>query len=383
VTLARATAVRAGGVTRSPNRAPGPRCLRTRCLRTRCLRTCGLGMRRSAGSRDTGGSCRDGSASPPACEPAGVHHRHSGDGGRPSAHVPKRGMTTLRAATGSSRRPSTRRDLPPLPDIDRCGPLMLRAGDPRRCMRVLLVSSLVTLTAVLGGWLVFTFISGPLVTSMYRGESLPGLNRLIRDHTHTPLESYLASSRVQFSRLVMLAVCMQAIVVAGLLWEETVLLQAVGGAAHGGRHGARRGRWERLGVAAVPRCAHAAAAPRSRRGYFSTRCGEKAPTATAGSGASVESGTSEPWFAFPPSYVRIGDVAQGSTESVICRYLARRLPRHPILAKRATCFAFAATIKTGTCAAFAAVFRSMCSALSVGRESGSVTELLFFPRPGP
>jgi hypothetical protein len=88
-------------------------------------------------------------------------------------------------------------------------------------MRVLLVSSLVTLTAVLGGWLVFTFISGPLVTSMYRGESLPGLNRLIRDHTHTPLESYLASSRVQFSRLVMLAVCMQAIVVAGLLWEET------------------------------------------------------------------------------------------------------------------------------------------------------------------
>jgi hypothetical protein len=204
-----------------------------------------------------------------------------------------------------------------------------------------------------------------------------------RPHTHTPLESYLASSRVQFSRLVMLAVCMQAIVVAGLLWEETVLLQAVGGAAHGGRHGARRGRWERLGVAAVPRCAHAAAAPRSRRGYFSTRCGEKAPTATAGSGASVESGTSEPWFAFPPSYVRIGDVAQGSTESVICRYLARRLPRHPILAKRATCFAFAATIKTGTCAAFAAVFRSMCSALSVGRESGSVTELLFFPRPGP
>jgi predicted DCC family thiol-disulfide oxidoreductase YuxK len=130
-------------------------------------------------------------------------------------------MTTLRAATGSSRRPSTRRDLPPVPDIERCGQLMFRAGDPRRCKRVLLVSSLVTLTAVLAGWLVFTFICGPLVTSMYRGESLPVLNRLIRDRAHTPLEYYLESSRVQFSRLVLLAVCMQAIVVAGLLWQET------------------------------------------------------------------------------------------------------------------------------------------------------------------
>src|SRR5262249_56839455 len=111
--------------------------------------------------------------------------------------------------------------LAPLPDIERCGPLVLRAGDPRRCMRVLLVSSLVTLTAVLAGWLVVTFISGPLITSMYLGESLPVLNRLIRDRAHTPLEHYLASSRVQFSRLVVLTVCMHAIVVAGLLWHET------------------------------------------------------------------------------------------------------------------------------------------------------------------
>ena len=76
----------------------------------KCLRTCGLGSR-SAGPRDTGGRCRDGLASRPACEPAGVHHSHSGDGGRPSANVPERGMTRLRAVTGSSRRPSTRRNL--------------------------------------------------------------------------------------------------------------------------------------------------------------------------------------------------------------------------------------------------------------------------------
>jgi predicted DCC family thiol-disulfide oxidoreductase YuxK len=130
-------------------------------------------------------------------------------------------MTTLRAVTGSSRRPSTRRDLRPLSDTERYGQPTLPAGDSRRCARVLLVSSLVTLGAVLVGWFLFTLISGPLVTSMYRGESLPVLNHLIRDHTHTPLEYYLASSRVQFSRLVVLAVCMQAIVVAGILWQET------------------------------------------------------------------------------------------------------------------------------------------------------------------
>jgi predicted DCC family thiol-disulfide oxidoreductase YuxK len=130
-------------------------------------------------------------------------------------------MTSLRAVTGGSRRLSAQRDLPPLPDTDRCGRAMLPAGDPRRRTWVLIVSSLVTLAAVLGGWILFTLISGPLVTSMYHGESLPMLNRLIRDREHTPLEYYVASSRVQFSRLVVLAVCMQAIVVAGLLWRET------------------------------------------------------------------------------------------------------------------------------------------------------------------
>ncbi len=130
-------------------------------------------------------------------------------------------MTSLRAVTRSSRGLSAQRDLLPLPDTERRGPPILPAGDPRRCARVLVVSSLVTLAAVLAGWLLFTLISGPLVTSMYQGQSLPVLNRLIRDRAHTPLEYYLASSRVQFSRLVVLAVCMQAIVVAGLLWQET------------------------------------------------------------------------------------------------------------------------------------------------------------------
>jgi len=88
-------------------------------------------------------------------------------------------------------------------------------------LRVLLVSSLVTLAVVLAGWVVFTLCAPHLITSMYRGESWSVLNHLIRDRAHTPLEYYFASGRVQFSRLVMLAVCMQAIVVATLLWRET------------------------------------------------------------------------------------------------------------------------------------------------------------------
>jgi predicted DCC family thiol-disulfide oxidoreductase YuxK len=130
-------------------------------------------------------------------------------------------MTSLRAVAGRSRKLPAQCDLPPLRDPERFGLPMRSAGDPRRCARVLLVSSLVTLTLVLAGWLLFSLISGPLVTAMYQGKSLPVLNRLIRDRTHTPLEYYLVSSRVQFSRLVMLAVFVQAIVVAGLLWRET------------------------------------------------------------------------------------------------------------------------------------------------------------------
>jgi predicted DCC family thiol-disulfide oxidoreductase YuxK len=86
---------------------------------------------------------------------------------------------------------------------------------------VLLVSSLVTLAVVLAGWVVFTLCAARLVTSMYRGESWSVLNHLIRDRAHTPLEYYFESARVQFSRLVVLAVCMQAIVVATLLWRQT------------------------------------------------------------------------------------------------------------------------------------------------------------------
>jgi predicted DCC family thiol-disulfide oxidoreductase YuxK len=86
---------------------------------------------------------------------------------------------------------------------------------------VLLVSSVVTLAVVLAGWAIFTLCATRLITSMYRGESWPVLNHLIRDRAHTPLEYYFASGRVQFSRLVMLAVCLQAIVVSALLWRET------------------------------------------------------------------------------------------------------------------------------------------------------------------
>src|SRR5262249_42748372 len=82
-------------------------------------------------------------------------------------------------------------------------------------------SSLLTLAVVLAGWVVFTLCAARLVTSMYRGESWSVLNHLIRDRAHTPLEYYLESARVQFSRLVVLAVCMQAIVVATLLWRQT------------------------------------------------------------------------------------------------------------------------------------------------------------------
>src|SRR6516165_1416599 len=87
--------------------------------------------------------------------------------------------------------------------------------------RVLLVSSLATLAAVLAGWVIFTVCAARLITSMYRGESWSVLNDLIRDRAHTPLEYYFESGRVQFSRLVMLAVCLQAIVVAALLRRET------------------------------------------------------------------------------------------------------------------------------------------------------------------
>src|SRR5215468_2733325 len=98
---------------------------------------------------------------------------------------------------------------------------MLLVSGLRWRTRVLLVSSLVTLAVVLAGWVVFTLCAARLVTSMYRGESWSVLNHLIRDRAHTPLEYYFESARVQFSRLVVLAVCMQAIVVATLLWRQT------------------------------------------------------------------------------------------------------------------------------------------------------------------
>ena len=98
---------------------------------------------------------------------------------------------------------------------------MIRMSDLRWRTRVLLVSSLVTLAAVLAGWVIFTLCAARLVTSTYRGDSWAVLNNLIRDRAHTPLEYYFESGRVQFSRQVMLAVCVQAIVVATLLWRQT------------------------------------------------------------------------------------------------------------------------------------------------------------------
>src|SRR5262245_14953821 len=98
---------------------------------------------------------------------------------------------------------------------------MLAVSGLRWRTRVLLVSSLVTLAVVLAGWVIFTLCATRLITSIYRGESWAVLNNLIRDRAHTPLEYYFESGRVQFSRLVMLAVCMQAIVVAVLLRRET------------------------------------------------------------------------------------------------------------------------------------------------------------------
>jgi len=86
---------------------------------------------------------------------------------------------------------------------------MLPVSGLRWRTRVFLVSSLVTLAVVLAGWLVFTLCASRLITLMYRCESWSVLNHLIRDRAHTPLEYYFASGRVQFSRLVMLAVCMQ------------------------------------------------------------------------------------------------------------------------------------------------------------------------------
>src|SRR5262249_43840391 len=98
---------------------------------------------------------------------------------------------------------------------------MIRMSGLRWRTRVLLVSSLVTLAAVLAGWVIFTLCAARLITSIYRGESGAVLTNLISDRAHTPLEYYFESGRVQFSRLVMVAVCTQAIVVAALLWRET------------------------------------------------------------------------------------------------------------------------------------------------------------------
>jgi hypothetical protein len=67
--------------------------------------------------------------------------------------------------------------------------------------RVLLVSSLATLAAVLAGWAIFTLCAARLITSMYRGESWSVLNNLIRDRAHTPLEYYFESARVRRVRI--------------------------------------------------------------------------------------------------------------------------------------------------------------------------------------
>src|SRR5262249_7541751 len=107
------------------------------------------------------------------------------------------------------------------PDARGSAIAMIPASRLRRNTRVLLVSSIVTIVVVLAGWVVFTLCAARLVTSMYRSESWSVLNNLIRDRAHTPLDYYFESARVQFSRLVMLAVCMQAIVVAALLRRET------------------------------------------------------------------------------------------------------------------------------------------------------------------
>src|SRR5262249_24368402 len=107
------------------------------------------------------------------------------------------------------------------PDAGRSAITMSGMGGLGWRTRVLLVSSLVTLAAVLAGWVIFTLCAARLIESIYRGESWAVLNNLIRDRAHTPLEYYFESGRVQFSRLILLAVCMQAIVVAVLLRRET------------------------------------------------------------------------------------------------------------------------------------------------------------------
>lgn len=81
-------------------------------------------------------------------------------------------MTSLRVFHGAGVRAGpTRAEVSQ--DAVSHDPMSQAARRLRRHTRVLLVSSLVTLAAVLAGWVIFTPCAARLVTSMYRANRFP------------------------------------------------------------------------------------------------------------------------------------------------------------------------------------------------------------------
>src|SRR5713101_3301244 len=90
--------------------------------------------------------------------------------------------------------------------------------------KLVLITSLVTLSGVILGTSCYILFGNTLIESAYKGESIELLNKLIAQHRmsrpYGTLEHYFTLGRLLFSRLLFLCVAMQVMVVASLMYRH-------------------------------------------------------------------------------------------------------------------------------------------------------------------
>jgi predicted DCC family thiol-disulfide oxidoreductase YuxK len=87
----------------------------------------------------------------------------------------------------------------------------------RKEQRIILITSTITILCLILGSLFYIMFGNKLIESMYKGESIELLNRLLIYRPNKSLEDYFYFGRIIYSRLVLICVAMQLIIVAFIL----------------------------------------------------------------------------------------------------------------------------------------------------------------------
>jgi hypothetical protein len=90
-----------------------------------------------------------------------------------------------------------------------------------REMKVIVISSLITLLCILLGTLLYVVFVPHIIVSMHLGESVEILNNIVKNRRR-PLEMYFLYGRIIFSRVLVICVGVYLIVIISLLHRHVL-----------------------------------------------------------------------------------------------------------------------------------------------------------------